>query len=148
MYFNLYSETNNVNTGLLVEVWTKGMIWDRAVGYSYITLDTIAHHNQYSGKRKNFIMRSFIENLFFVAAPPPAQWHSIDQEVFLRDGEVAGTHGPTGHHILLDIRFEAAANMQLELINGGGQMRRQEQYMNNCKKIRKLDGFLLIFKKN
>ena len=42
----LYSETNDVNTGLLVEVWSKGMLWDRALGYHYIPLPEVSYSNE------------------------------------------------------------------------------------------------------
>lgn len=73
-----------MNSGLLVEVWTKGMIWDRALGYQLIALDTIAY--------------STVET--------QGQWYQLDMELILMDGEVAGTRNPTGHMILLDCRFE------------------------------------------
>ncbi|KAH0534470.1 hypothetical protein KQX54_004232, partial [Cotesia glomerata] len=39
-------ETNDVNTGLLVEVWSKGMLWDRALGYHYIPLPEVSYANE------------------------------------------------------------------------------------------------------
>ncbi|CAB3388541.1 Hypothetical predicted protein, partial [Cloeon dipterum] len=39
-------ETNDVNTGLLIEVWSKGMIWDRALGYNYIPLTEVQYSNE------------------------------------------------------------------------------------------------------
>lgn len=44
--FLLYSETNDVNTGLLVEVWTKGLIWDESRGYHYIPLPEVSYSNE------------------------------------------------------------------------------------------------------
>lgn len=77
------SETNNESSGLLVEVWTKGMIWDRALGYHLIPLNSIPYSKETEGK-----------------------WYQLDTDVILMDGEVAGTENPTGHMILLDCRFE------------------------------------------
>lgn len=60
------------------------MIWDRALGYQLIALDTIAY--------------STVET--------QGQWYQLDMELILMNGEVAGTRNPTGHMILLDCRFE------------------------------------------
>lgn len=81
---NMHSETDSPNSGLLVEVWTKGMIWDRALGYQLIALDTIP----YSGDDS------------------PGLWYELDTELVVMNGEVAGTRTPTGHMLLLDCRFE------------------------------------------
>jgi protein unc-13 len=64
------------------------MIWDRALGYQYIPLETI----QYNYDEPN-------PNSY-------GKWYSIDTDLILMDGEVAGTRDPTGHMILLDLRFE------------------------------------------
>uniref|UniRef100_A0A6P7FZK2 Uncharacterized protein LOC114332330 isoform X1 n=1 Tax=Diabrotica virgifera virgifera TaxID=50390 RepID=A0A6P7FZK2_DIAVI len=77
-------ETNNLDTGLLIEVWSKGMIWDRAIGYHWIPLQTIQYSNE--------------EGI--------GQWRSLEAELVMRDGEVIGTKMPTGHSLLLDCRFE------------------------------------------
>ncbi|KXZ75740.1 hypothetical protein TcasGA2_TC035020 [Tribolium castaneum] len=77
-------ETNDLNTGLLIEVWSKGMIWDRAMGYHWIPLQTV----QYSNEEGN------------------GQWLSLEAELVMRDGEVVGTKNPTGHSLLVDCRFE------------------------------------------
>lgn len=37
------SETSELNQGLLIEVWCKGMLWDRAMGYCFIPLQTIMY---------------------------------------------------------------------------------------------------------
>lgn len=78
-----------MNAGLLVEVWTKGMIWDRALGYQYITLDQIQYEYDEHGAPHHY-----------------GKWYSIDTDLILMDGEVAGTRDPTGHMLLLDLRFE------------------------------------------
>ncbi|XP_074033427.1 unc-13 isoform X10 [Leptinotarsa decemlineata] len=77
-------ETNNLDTGLLIEVWNKGMIWDRAIGYHWIPLQTITYSNEEGN----------------------GQWRSLDAELVMRDGEVVGTKMATGHNLLVDCRFE------------------------------------------
>ena len=37
------SETSDLNQGLLIEVWCKGMLWDRALGYCYIPLQSVMY---------------------------------------------------------------------------------------------------------
>ncbi|XP_020712290.2 protein unc-13 homolog B isoform X11 [Athalia rosae] len=77
-------ETNDVNTGLLVEVWSKGIVWDEALGYHYIPLPEVSYSNEDGS----------------------GQWISLDSEVEMRGGEVVGTKKPTGHTLLIDCRFE------------------------------------------
>ena len=38
-----FSEINDINVGLLVEVWCKGMLWDRALGYHYAALPEVSY---------------------------------------------------------------------------------------------------------
>lgn len=73
-----------MNSGLLVEVWTKGMIWDRALGYKLITLDTIP----------------------FSKIETHGQWYQLDSELIVVEGDIVGTKSPTGQMIMLDCRFE------------------------------------------
>nr|XP_022900512.1 protein unc-13 homolog B isoform X8 [Onthophagus taurus] len=91
-------ETNDLNTGLLIEVWSKGMLWDRALGYHWIPLQTVQYSNELS--------------LVDISDPAPylqegnGQWLSLEGELVMRDGEVVGTKCPTGHSLLVDCRFE------------------------------------------
>ncbi|BES94156.1 Hypothetical protein NTJ_06965 [Nesidiocoris tenuis] len=116
-------ETNDVNTGLLMEVWNKGMLWDRALGYHWLPLPAVHYSNEEG----------------------PGEWVSLDAELVMMDGEVVGTKEPTGHSLLVDCRFELpfdaenteAADLQrkLEALNSivdqearAEQARRQMQY--------------------
>ncbi len=36
-----FSEVSDLDTGLLLEVWEKGMLWDRAIGYHWCPLTNI-----------------------------------------------------------------------------------------------------------
>ncbi|XP_014251915.2 uncharacterized protein LOC106668030 isoform X2 [Cimex lectularius] len=116
-------ETNDVNTGLLMEVWNKGMLWDRALGYHWLPLPAVHYSNEEG----------------------PGEWVSLDAELVMMDGEVVGTKEATGHSLLVDCRFELpfdaenteAADLQrkLELLNSivdqeakAEQARRQMQY--------------------
>lgn len=46
MSVSSFSETNDVNTGLLIEVWSKGMLWDNALGYHWIPLPAVKYSSQ------------------------------------------------------------------------------------------------------
>lgn len=53
----IFSETNRLDTGLILELWTKGVLWDKLLGVHFISL----HNVQYS------------------AAAGPGKWLQIDQ---------------------------------------------------------------------
>ncbi|XP_042564150.1 uncharacterized protein LOC105889922 isoform X2 [Clupea harengus] len=78
------NEINRLESGLVVEVWNKGMIWDTMVGTAWIPLDTI-HKSDEEG---------------------PGEWTCLDSEVLMKADEIYGTKNPTSHQVLLDTRFE------------------------------------------
>ncbi|KOX76752.1 Phorbol ester/diacylglycerol-binding protein unc-13 [Melipona quadrifasciata] len=45
------NETNDMNTGLLVEVWCKGFLWDRFLGYYYVPLSEVSYMNEVTSKQ-------------------------------------------------------------------------------------------------
>lgn len=115
----LYSEINDFSSGLLIEVWTKGIIWDRGLGYHFIPLHEIPYKPEQTFE----------------------QWYSLDTELILMDGEVTGTKNATGHMILLDFRFEVpfdedtqSGDLQrkLELLNGIMSHEPRHHYVDNC----------------
>ncbi|KZC10206.1 Phorbol ester/diacylglycerol-binding protein unc-13 [Dufourea novaeangliae] len=77
-------ETNDMNTGLLVEVWCKGFLWDRFLGYYYVPLTEVSYMNEEGS----------------------AQWVSLDSELEMRGAEIIGTKKPTGHSLLIDCRLD------------------------------------------
>ena len=43
---HIFSEVSDLDTGLLLEVWEKGMLWDKAIGYYWCPLNTIPFTKQ------------------------------------------------------------------------------------------------------
>uniref|UniRef100_A0A915DFH5 C2 domain-containing protein n=1 Tax=Ditylenchus dipsaci TaxID=166011 RepID=A0A915DFH5_9BILA len=80
-------ETNRLDQGLTFELWNKGVLWDKLMGVHYYPLTN--HHIPYS-----------------MNSGGPGKWLQVDQELETRNGETIGTTGPTGHSLLVDMRFE------------------------------------------
>lgn len=47
------SETNDMNAGLVVEVWCKGFWWDRSLGYYYLPLSEVPYMNEVTRNQCN-----------------------------------------------------------------------------------------------
>uniref|UniRef100_A0A0M3HZR8 C2 domain-containing protein n=1 Tax=Ascaris lumbricoides TaxID=6252 RepID=A0A0M3HZR8_ASCLU len=77
-------ETNRLDNGMMLELWNKGVLWDKLIGVHYIPLTSV----QYS------------------SAPGSGKWLQVDQELETRNGHTVGTSRPTGHSLLVDVRFE------------------------------------------
>ncbi|GIY65710.1 protein unc-13 homolog A [Caerostris extrusa] len=73
-------ETNRMDIGLIIEVWNKGMLWDKLLGLQWMPLTRIKYTNEMG----------------------EGQWLSLDQDLVMQDGEVVGTKVPTGHSLLLE----------------------------------------------
>ncbi|XP_055956306.1 protein unc-13 homolog B isoform X3 [Patella vulgata] len=86
-------ETMRLDTGLIVEVWNKGMLWDKLLGLHWLPLTKIHHSNQ-EGEGK---------------------WLSLDSELIIQNGEIMGTRLPSGHTILIDARFELPYDVVADL---------------------------------
>uniref|UniRef100_A0A3Q1FQ11 Protein unc-13 homolog B-like n=1 Tax=Acanthochromis polyacanthus TaxID=80966 RepID=A0A3Q1FQ11_9TELE len=77
-------EINHLESGLVVELWNKGLIWDTMIGTALIPLSSIRQSEEEG----------------------PGEWTSLDSEVLMREDEICGTTNPTSHQVLLDTRFE------------------------------------------
>ncbi|VDM37249.1 unnamed protein product [Toxocara canis] len=78
------SETNRLDNGMMLELWNKGVLWDKLIGVHYMPLTSVQYSN----------------------APRAGKWLQIDQELETRNGQTVGTSRPTGHSLLVDVRFE------------------------------------------
>ena len=46
--FVFFSETMRLDAGLIIELWNKGMLWDKLIGTHWLPLMSIKHSNQVS----------------------------------------------------------------------------------------------------
>ncbi|XP_068986665.1 protein unc-13 homolog B isoform X8 [Bombus flavifrons] len=123
-------ETNDMNTGLLVEVWCKGFLWDRFLGYYYVPLSEVSYMNEVTSKQsyntstgtvstgkqeqqQQHISSDSMRDTNSNTQPPDiistegsGQWVSLDSELEMRGAEIIGTKKPTGHSLLIDCRLE------------------------------------------
>ncbi|KAL4227427.1 Protein unc-13 C [Mactra antiquata] len=86
-------ETDRLDAGLIIEVWNKGMLWDKLIGLHWLPLRGVHFSNQ-EGDGK---------------------WMSLDSELIMMNGEIKGTRYPTGHSVLIDARFEIPYEAVAEL---------------------------------
>ncbi|XP_071508395.1 protein unc-13 homolog B-like isoform X2 [Diadema antillarum] len=77
-------ETNQLNVGLVVELWTKGLIWDTLLGTALVPLRGVKQSSEEGS----------------------GEWFSLDREVEVKNRQVNGTRMPTGHRVLIDARYE------------------------------------------
>uniref|UniRef100_A0A672IJ17 Unc-13 homolog Ba (C. elegans) n=1 Tax=Salarias fasciatus TaxID=181472 RepID=A0A672IJ17_SALFA len=77
-------EISHRESGLVVELWNKGLIWDTMIGTALIPLSAIEQSDEEG----------------------PGEWTALYSEVLMREDEICGTSNPTPHQVLLDARFE------------------------------------------
>ncbi|MGH0123674.1 UNVERIFIED_CONTAM: hypothetical protein FKN15_028905 [Acipenser sinensis] len=80
-------EISDLERGLTVEVWDKGLIWDTLLGTVWIPLKTVER----------------------AAAEGLGEWRILNSDVLMNEGEICGADNPTLHEILLDIYYELPA---------------------------------------
>lgn len=83
-------ETNRLDNGMMLELWNKGVLWDKLLGVHYMPLTSVQYNNEQGA----------------------GKWLQIDQELETRNGQTVGTSGPTGHSLLVDVRFELPFDAQ------------------------------------
>ncbi|ETN76635.1 hypothetical protein NECAME_11521, partial [Necator americanus] len=84
-------ETNRLDEGMIIELWSKGVLWDRLLGVHFMPLTDVR----------------------YCAAPGDGKWLQMDQELETRNGQTIGTSKPTGHNVLVDSRFELPFDRRL-----------------------------------
>lgn len=61
-YF-LFSETESMSGGLIVEIHSKGMLWDKVLGVLWIPLNKISGSQTVCIDRNLYLLKRFICNL-------------------------------------------------------------------------------------
>ncbi|XP_020291931.1 protein unc-13 homolog B isoform X3 [Pseudomyrmex gracilis] len=134
-------ETNDMNAGLVIEVWCKGFLWDRFLGYYYIPLSQVSYMNEVTRNQCTLSenpeqhvpssdMRDTNSNTqqdSITDTETSGQWVNLGLELEQRGNEIIGVKKPTGHSLLIDCRLELpfdpenteAADLQrkLEMLN-------------------------------
>uniref|UniRef100_A0A0K0F6L4 C2 domain-containing protein n=1 Tax=Strongyloides venezuelensis TaxID=75913 RepID=A0A0K0F6L4_STRVS len=87
-------ETNRLDQGLLIELWNKGVLWDKLLGVHHIPLTMIPYS----------------------PVPGTGYYIGIDKEFEMRNGVTIGSRTPTGHTLMIDVRFELPFDAQEEEI--------------------------------
>ncbi|XP_063432619.1 protein unc-13 homolog A-like isoform X5 [Mytilus trossulus] len=103
-------ETMRLDSGLVIEVWNKGMLWDKLLGLHWLPLGKVRHSN----------------------TEGDGQWLSLDSEIIMHNGEVRGTRYPTGHSILIDARFELPNDFVADLPESeAAELQNKLEYFNS-----------------
>ncbi|XP_026504239.1 protein unc-13 homolog A-like [Terrapene carolina triunguis] len=76
-------EISDVEKGIVVELWKKGLIWDKLLGTLWIPLTTVEYATDEGS----------------------GAWWILHSEVIKNGNEICGTKTPTRHEILLDVYF-------------------------------------------
>jgi len=92
VFFN--SETNRLDSDLVIELWNKGLLWDKLLGCHWMPLLSIQYTNKVG----------------------EGQWLSLDAEYVMNEGEVCGTHTPTGHYLLIEAHFEPPLSKTITMV--------------------------------
>ena len=45
-FWYIFSETMRLDSGLIIELWNKGMLWDKLIGTHWLPLMGVKHSNQ------------------------------------------------------------------------------------------------------
>ena len=91
------SDLPNRSTGLQIELWERGQLWDKLLGLCHLRLD----HND--------------EQLYADLSSARERWITLDAELILnRQGQVARTCHPTGHSILIRTYVELPSDLTEE----------------------------------
>ncbi|PIO65165.1 hypothetical protein TELCIR_13180 [Teladorsagia circumcincta] len=46
---NMFSETNRLDEGMIIELWSKGVLWDRLLGVHFMPLTDVRYWYKESG---------------------------------------------------------------------------------------------------
>lgn len=84
-----FFEVNELDMGLTIELWNRGMVWDKLLGIHWLPLGNI-----YRSRATNVYE---LDNDLRV---------SLDSELSLKDGKIICTQTPTGHYLTLNIRID------------------------------------------
>lgn len=85
-------ETNTLDTGMVVELWNKGLFWDKLIGCHWMPLNIISISTD-AGQ---------------------GTWLPLDAEFIVEKGEICGTHTATDHSILIEAHFEPPFEYTIE----------------------------------
>ncbi|XP_073474854.1 protein unc-13 homolog B-like isoform X2 [Aquarana catesbeiana] len=83
-------DLSDIQSGLLVQVWKSGWIWDSVLGNVWIPLQSIKHATDEGS----------------------GEWWTLHSEVETNGSEVCGIRSPTSHEILLDLFFAESYELQ------------------------------------
>ncbi len=67
----------------MLELWNKGVLWDKLLGVHFLPLMSVHYSNEIGA----------------------GKWLQIDQEIETRNGETCGTRNPTGHSVKTHIHI-------------------------------------------
>lgn len=111
-------ETSRIDTGLVIELWNKGLLWDKLIGCHWLPLIDIHFGGEVSVTLFNMLLSSpliliplnsfsFIFFLFHPSQGTEGRWISLDAELIVDNGErVSGSRTPTGHKLYIEAHFE------------------------------------------
>jgi hypothetical protein len=64
-FYLLFSEIDKYDTGLLIEVWDKGMLWDKAIGFFWAPLHFLQFTRLVSRKKTIINKKAFFTQPFY-----------------------------------------------------------------------------------
>jgi hypothetical protein len=83
-------ELDEFDTGLTIELWNRGILWDNLLGLHWLPLVNVNHSNVDHDQSNEVSI-------------------SLDSELCLRDGKIIGTQIATGHKMLISAKIDLSA---------------------------------------